>query len=240
MPVESDFSRALDPQRTKNRNDRNGQAIGTYGINDCVEPLSKDAVTIQCTGGGGEWPPPGLYMTYSYLKNDGEAWLKASPEIEVHVQAATADSPNEGKDLACSSESSSGYRRFDQNNSTWSGSVLVFTQSQIDEQKLSGNEGFHVTFWEDDDGRCQLKTNKNIQLIMANAASYYGANAAKALAPVCPQCAVAITGVTLTLQAYAWASWLLSNDDFLGVWTPGSNVIVNDGGNNGSTTMQMR
>lgn len=52
VPVETDFSRTLDPARYENRNDRGGSSIGTFvTIQSCDTP---EATETCDTGGGGK------------------------------------------------------------------------------------------------------------------------------------------------------------------------------------------
>src|SRR5205807_7303032 len=92
------------------------------------------------TGGGGSPPPPppapppppsGLYMTQAHFVDDFEGWLKGAPEFEVHVlgQKGQSDSLT---DYQCAGEKQPAPYYFDQNGLDWSGSVMVFSKSQID------------------------------------------------------------------------------------------------------------
>jgi hypothetical protein len=111
VPVETDFSQArlLAP--------------GAPNLDMAPDPYE---------GGGGTpngvpstWPT-GLYMTYSDLFNDGENWIKGSPEIEVHVVGpGPNDSPDYARSITCASQSGAGYRWFDQNRRQWSGAVQL-------------------------------------------------------------------------------------------------------------------
>jgi hypothetical protein len=112
-----------------------------------------------CGGGGGGTvsPPPGLYLTYSHFVQDFEGWLKGSPEFEIHVlgQAGTSDSLT---DYQCAGGSAGGYYHFDQNGLDWSGSVLLFTQAQLNNYKTAHpNQNFRVIALEDDDTGCVIK-----------------------------------------------------------------------------------
>lgn len=110
-------------------------------------------------GGGTATPPPGLYMTNSHLVETFESWVKGAPEIEVHMlgQAGTSDSLTT---YACAAEPSAGYYRFDQNSLTWSGSVLLMSQTQLSNyKKAHPNQNLRVFFVEDDDTSCQIKVD---------------------------------------------------------------------------------
>ena len=102
-------------------------------------------------------PPGGLYMTYSHFVQDFEGWFKGDPEFEVHIlgQAGTSDSL---RDYQCAGASSGGYYRFDQNELDWRGSVLLFSQGQLNNYRTAHpNQNFRVVALEDDDTACAIK-----------------------------------------------------------------------------------
>jgi hypothetical protein len=102
-------------------------------------------------------PPGGLYMTYSHFVQDFEGWLKGEPEFEIHIlgQAGTSDSL---RDYQCSGASAGGYYRFDQNKLDWSGSVLLFSQTQLNNYRSAHpNQNFRIIALEDDDSSCIIK-----------------------------------------------------------------------------------
>ena len=124
---------------------------------------SATAPLICCTGGPAPAPSPpaGLYMTYARYVQDFEGWLKGNPEFEIHIlgQAGTSDSL---ADYQCVGEPASGYYRFDQNSLSWSGSVLLFSQTQLNNYKAAHpNQNFRIIALEDDDGGCQIKFDAN-------------------------------------------------------------------------------
>ncbi len=134
VPVETDFD----------------QAVG-------VEPF------ICCAGGPVPSPtlPPGLYMTSARFVQDFEGWLKGSPEFEIHIlgQAGSSDSLT---DYQCAGEPAPGYYRFDQNSTSWSGTVLLFTQTQLNNYRAAHpNQNFRIIAVEDDDTGCQIKFDAN-------------------------------------------------------------------------------
>jgi hypothetical protein len=114
---------------------------------------------------GGPVPPPvlpaGLYMTYARFVQDFEGWLKGGPEFEIHIlgQAGSSDSLT---DYQCAGEPASGFYRFDQNSLSWSGSVLLFTQTQLSNYKAAHpNQNFRIIALEDDDTGCEIKFDAN-------------------------------------------------------------------------------
>ncbi|HEY9507548.1 MAG TPA: hypothetical protein VIQ27_16375 [Gemmatimonadales bacterium] len=125
-------------------------------------------------GGGTSTPPKGLYMTYSTLVETFESWVKGAPEIEVHMlgQAGTTDSLTT---YSCAAEPSAGYYYFDQNSHSWSGSVLLMSQTQLDNyKKAHPNQNLRVFMVEDDDTPCKIKVEpaRFSNLIKAVEAAY--------------------------------------------------------------------
>jgi len=137
VPVETDFSRP--PAK----------------VVECI---------VDCDGtiGGGTPPPPpapGLYMTKSHFVQDFEGWLKGSPEFEVHIlgQKGTTDSLY---DYQCAGEHAGGPYSFDQNDLDWSGNVLLFSKTQLDQYNAAHpSQNLRVFVVEDDDTACQIKTD---------------------------------------------------------------------------------
>jgi hypothetical protein len=121
------------------------------------------AAPMECTtcggggGGGTATPPAGLYMTYSHFVQDFEGWFKGDPEFEVHIlgQSGATDSL---KDYQCAGGAAGGYYHFDQNNLDWTGSVLLFTQAQLNSYKTAHpSQNFRIVALEDDDTGCVIK-----------------------------------------------------------------------------------
>ncbi|HEY6807632.1 MAG TPA: hypothetical protein VI160_02500 [Gemmatimonadales bacterium] len=189
---------------------------------DFDAPPARQICSVDCqqTGGGsGGAMIPGLYMTRSHIGNIGafEGWLKGQPEFEVHVlgQQGTSSALT---DYQCAGEKAAGPYFYDQNDNDWAGAVLLFTQNQLDAYKLQHpGQSMRVTVIEDDDGACTIKVDEqrfNRMLFVAD--SVYGA----------------VTGgrdTTTGLGRYykeakafqslfsAVASWILTNDDVVGV-----------------------
>lgn len=156
-------------------------------------------------------------MTYSYVANDGEAWLKGAPEIEVHIHGPNSGDATYGADLSCAGEKvTEAIRNFNQDSQTWSGEVLLFTQKQIEDYNAAyGSQGFNVMMWEDDDTACTIKTNKDLTEVLKGIAGVVGAAAVVIEKPNSTSSWVKAAGLFIG-AVYASASWLLSNDDFLG------------------------
>ncbi|MFL5493177.1 MAG: hypothetical protein ACJ8DC_02220 [Gemmatimonadales bacterium] len=115
------------------------------------------AAPFICCSGGGPTPPAGLYMTASHFVQDFEGWLKGSSEYEVHIlgQSGATDSLTS---YQCAGEHAGGYYAFDQNTLDWTGSVLLFTQTQLDAYKSQHpGQNFRIVAFEDDDGACSIR-----------------------------------------------------------------------------------
>jgi hypothetical protein len=113
-------------------------------------------------GGGGGWSPPppsGLYMTQAHFTQTFESWLKGSPEFEGHIlgQKGQADSLT---DYQCAGERQGSPYYFDQNSLDWSSSVMLFSQTQLnDYHSQHPNQNVRVYVVEDDDTACQIKAD---------------------------------------------------------------------------------
>lgn len=106
-------------------------------------------------------PPTGLFMTYAHFVQDFEGWFKGNSEYEIHIlgQAGTTDSL---LDYQCAGEPAGGAYRFDQNSLTWSGRVLLFSQTQLNSYRAAHpNQNFRIIALEDDDTGCQIKFDSN-------------------------------------------------------------------------------
>jgi hypothetical protein len=109
-------------------------------------------------------PPTGLYMTKVLLRESFESWLKGDPEIEVLVlgQKGATDSLTR---YQCAGQRAIGSYYFDQNATNWSGNVLLFSQTQLDNYKAQHpGQSIRLFFMEDDDTSCELRnSNTSIQ-----------------------------------------------------------------------------
>jgi hypothetical protein len=122
---------------------------------------------LECGGDGGTVssppppPAPGLYMTKAHFVKDFEGWLKGNPEFEVHVlgQKGQTDSL---LSYQCSGERRAAPYFFNQDNLDWSGSVLLFSTTQIDQYNAAHpGQNVRVFVVEDDDTPCEIKTGKD-------------------------------------------------------------------------------
>jgi hypothetical protein len=96
-------------------------------------------------------------MTAAWFVGTFEGWLKGAPEFEVHMlgQAGATDSL---KTYQCAGEKQPSPYWFDQNSTTWTGSVLLASQGQIDTYKQQHpGQNMRMVVIEDDDTACQIK-----------------------------------------------------------------------------------
>jgi hypothetical protein len=117
---------------------------------------------ICCSDGPAPTPiPAGLHMTYARFSQDFEGWLKGSPEFEVHIlgQLGASDSLT---DYQCAGQHAGSPYAYDQNELTWSGRVLLFSQTQLNNYKAAHpSQNFRVVALEDDDTACAIKFDAN-------------------------------------------------------------------------------
>lgn len=118
---------------------------------------------LECGGtgdGGGSTPSAaGLYMTKAHFVQDFEGWLKGSPEFEVQIlgQKGQTDSLIS---YQCAGEHAGGPYAFDQNGKDWSGSVLLFSKTQLDQYNAAHpGQNIRVFVVEDDDTACLIRTD---------------------------------------------------------------------------------
>lgn len=112
-------------------------------------------------GGMGSPPAPGLYMSYSHVTQSFESWLKGNPEFEMHVlgQLGQTDSL---KDYQCAGEHAGGPYTYDQNNLDWTGNVLLFSQTQLDNYRAQHpGQSVRIFMVEDDDTACDIRNGSN-------------------------------------------------------------------------------
>ena len=101
----------------------------------------------------------GLYMTYTKFNSTFEGWLKGDPEFEVHVLGQDG-STSAMKSYQCAGEKAGGPYAFDQNDTQWSGTVMLFSTTQLDAyQAAHPGQAVKILVVEDDDTACQIKTD---------------------------------------------------------------------------------
>ncbi|HEU4699194.1 MAG TPA: hypothetical protein VFS40_08440 [Gemmatimonadales bacterium] len=238
-PVETDFDRP-----SARRPDRGGPAAATC-VEDCLPTPPPP-------------PPPvtaGLYMTLSHLTETFESWLKGSPEIEILVlgQKGATDSLTR---YQCIGERAAAPYYFDQDSQDWQGTVMLFSQPQLDAYKTQHpGQSVRLFFMEDDDTSCEIRNDpltlaKLIGQVDAITRGFSGGR----------DSTVASSGILQKIYQYAKtgqkifaviASLIKSNDDLignavedrtLGEFHPGYNWVLKgeNGVTNGWINLQMR
>jgi hypothetical protein len=181
-----------------------------------------EATCTECspggTGGGGTGSvtPVGMFMTYSHFVQDFEGWLKGSPEFEFHIlgQAGTSDSL---RDYQCAGAAANGYYRFDQNELDWTGSVLLFSQAQLNGYKTTHpNQNFRIIALEDDDTGCSIKfdSDRFRRVITAIQTEYPNVTGAKDTTSGLLKYVKRANALQKILQAIY--SFITTQDDFIG------------------------
>jgi hypothetical protein len=188
---------------------------------DFSRPPAKVIECIDCGGGSGDVQPPpppapGLYMTKSHFVHDFEGWLKGSPEFEVHI-LGQKNGTDSLMSYQCAGEHAGGPYTFDQNDHDWSGNVLLFSKTQLDQYNVAHpNQNVRVFVVEDDDTACQIKTDPNRfqRLILAVDSAYKKLTTGN-------DSSTTVTkaykyGMALYSVWQALAYWIKSNDELVG------------------------
>lgn len=233
VPVEANFNRPLDV-RYKNRNDQDGETIGTLAEFCELEQIQSVQTgelgddNVSCGGGGGggggytdPWAgrATGLYVTALNIDRDHEGAFKGDPEFEIHLQAAVTNA-SVAEDIRCAGNEAPDYRsrfNYDNNGSTLTGAILVADSAQQArfQNTYGSTVGMHVIFWEDDDTDCAIKADQDrFKAMMGTIAANYS-NVFSAIQNL------SVTSVIKALPgladiASAFASWVTSNDDLVG------------------------
>ena len=154
-----------------------------------VETDFDSPAALQCTpetcnnsgGGGTGGPPPtpnGLFMLKSHIPDVGqfESWLKGDPEFEVHILGQLG-ATDQLTDYQCAGEHAGGPYVYDQNSTDWSGSVLLFSQDQLNQYKAQHpGQAVRVFVVEDDDQACSLRMDQDrVNALFAAVDSSYNA-----------------------------------------------------------------
>jgi hypothetical protein len=219
---------------------------------DFARPVGEATCVESCGGGGGGTSPgPGLYMTYSHFVQDFEGWFKGDPEFEFHIlgQSGATDSL---KDYQCSGAKAGGYYYFDQNDLTWRGSVLLFSQAQLNNYKTAHpNQNFRIIALEDDDTGCVIKFDaaRFRNAINTVQSEYPNLTGAKDTANAIAKWVKRANALQKILSAVY--SFITTQDDFIGnaiedvvvgTFYPGANWIVKGESNktNGWIKLEMR
>lgn len=234
-PIETDFSRGPS-------------SPAGAECTDCIPPPPGGGGG---GGPGGTSPAPGLYMSYAHVTQLFEGWLKGNPEFEVHIlgQSGQTDSL---KSYQCAGEHAGGPYAYDQNSYNWTGSVLLFSQTQLDSYKAQHpGQSIRVFMVEDDDTACDIRSTTGTfeAILEAVDAAYQAYSGARDTT----------SGVTKYLKnARAFQKFLqklahliLTNDEMvgnavedavIGQYYPGANWIIKGENNvtNGWLKLDMR
>jgi hypothetical protein len=256
VPVETRFDQPLSPLGSRNVRDKEGSAIGTL---EPVHLKSSNLVSgddlsiipdISGAGANAQPIPAGLYLEFSRILDAKEPWFRGDPEIEVHIQGpSNVSAPTRVDDLSCSGEHAYDPRKvFNQDGGFWEGQVMLFSADEVAAYASKFQQGFLVMFWEDDNDPCVLKLDSNVLMeFLKSAASAFSTVAIKVFPRASPIVTAAVFFGTLFSNA---GSWLLTNDDFLGVAIdqtsagynyPGNTHVLMDGTTfNGRATIVYR
>jgi hypothetical protein len=196
-------------------------------------------------GSGGSWDgsgglngsvtsTPGLYMTYAKFNSTFEGWLKGAPEFEVHILGQDG-STNSMKSYQCAGEQAGIPYSFNQDDTEWSGNVVLFSQTQLDAYKAEHpGQALRILILEDDDGPCVIKTDsarfaRMVSLIVANYGQLTGGRDTLISIKTFRK-----AQTLLAILKSVW-SWLTTQDDVVGIaiedavareYFPGANWIV--------------
>lgn len=195
--------------------------------------------------------PVGLFMTYASFTGTFEGWLKGNPEFETYVVGQDGASASL-KPYQCAGAQAGGAYAYDQNDETWSGSVLLFSQAQLDLYRAEHpGQAIRILVLEDDDGACVIKTKEDrlTQLFQAADQAYQIWTGGR-------DSTVSFTKIFRKAQALqqifaALASFINTNDEIVGtaiedgvagITWPGSNWIVKGESliTNGGIRLEMR
>lgn len=126
-----------------------------------------------CGSGGGAREvvpasaPAGLYMVRSSVYNTQEPWTRGNPELEMHIISRYGPAKDRAGTVLCSGDRVSDQRRwYDQNDNTWSGAVLLLSDTDAQYYNYVNGapdgERFLMQMWEDDYSACRIYTTSQI------------------------------------------------------------------------------
>lgn len=146
--------------------------VGIAGVSCeiCFDPPPDESTGSPSTG-----PVPGLYLTYTSFNATFEGWLKGAPEFEVHILGQDGTS-SAMQTYQCVGESAGAPYQFNQDEKSWSGSVMLFSQTQLDAYNAAHpDQALRVFVVEDDDTRCAIKTDSTrISTLLKQLETAYG------------------------------------------------------------------
>ncbi|MEO8450825.1 MAG: hypothetical protein ABI647_13590 [Gemmatimonadota bacterium] len=224
-------------------------------------PLALPICVFNCGGGTGSGPLPspaaaGLYLTQTKFDDTYESWIKGEPELEVHVlgQVGAGDSLTT---YQCASETKAAPYYYNQNDKTWTGNVLLMSQTQINQYKQAHpNQNLRVFVVEDDDATCEIRlSGDRMKNLLNNLRVIYGdlTGGIDSLLSPGGELARIWKKASMLLVAYrAFVSLIVTQDDPLGnaiedpvtaaAQFPGANWVIRGEGNviHGALRLEVR
>ncbi len=190
-----------------------------------------------CSPTGGTSPhdlPPGLFLTNGHFTQTFEGWLKGDPEFEIHVMGQSGASDSLIR-YQCSGEHAPGLYSFDQNTLDWTGTVMLFSQTQLDTYRTQHpGQAFRIVAMEDDDTACEMRVDQDRWTALMNAIGPVYRDITGARDTLTYRKILKAAKDLQNLLAKA-ASWIKTNDDLIGTavadsvvgeYHPGFNWIV--------------
>jgi hypothetical protein len=228
VPAETDFSEVLSDEYV---NVSASGTIGTYEVRDILNGEVEIAQYV-VTGGAS-----GIAMTYSEINDLREPWTRGDPEIEVHVIAPTPTSAWNQFSWAGWNGQPHPYKKFDQNKKTWTGQVLLITDTELNYLSIHNPElNLSFMFWENDNTDGVIESpmmDSDLKYDLAKGMLAYGSGYVLKNVTGCSlSCFLADAaiewGTTLIKKSYG------GNDDYIGTlhaWTNSgtTQVILKDG-----------
>jgi len=157
---------------------------------------------------------PGLYMTRAHFVDDFEGWLKGSPEFEIHVMGQKGSTDSLTKYQCAGEHRWNPY--YWNGGETWSGTVLLFSQTEINNYKAAHpGETFRLVAMEDDDTSCEMKVDPDRwKTFVSSIGPLYKDITGAIDTGSVKKYLVAAKSLRKLLSALA--SWIKTNDDLIG------------------------
>jgi hypothetical protein len=199
-------------------------------------------------------PPPagsnlGLYLTGTRFYDKFESWLKGAPEFEVHILGQKTGT-TELVSYQCVGEKAGWPYSFNQDNLTWSGSVLMFSATQLASFAAQHpGQGLRLLVLEDDDGPCQIRVDKDrVTNLFKAVDGFYSAWTSGQEVKITETQKYFQKAKSFYQLVSGLASFFATNDDLVGtaIEDPGAAGLILSGarwivkGNNGATTGAFR
>jgi hypothetical protein len=114
--------------------------------------------------------PAGVYMTYAYISDDHEGFLRGDPEFETYLwgKTTTTFSPR----TCAGQHASDSAKQYDHNDLSWNGRVQIATEDEIAPFITSDTTvTMFMDVWEDDNISCVIRTDIDVPDILGNLAA---------------------------------------------------------------------